>query len=78
VRGITAKTTEMLVNDLIAETARLRGVASNVDKKHYTEENCDISSELLTEQSGDIKERWRQRRKSGRHGNSLRSARQEV
>ncbi|KAM0866365.1 hypothetical protein ACQ4PT_042681 [Festuca glaucescens] len=78
VRGITAKTTEMLVNDLIAETTRLRGMASNVDNKHYTEENCDISNDLLTEESGDIKERWRQRRKSGRHGNSLRSARQQV
>uniref|UniRef100_A0ACD5Y2R0 Uncharacterized protein n=1 Tax=Avena sativa TaxID=4498 RepID=A0ACD5Y2R0_AVESA len=78
VRGITARTTEMLVNDLIAETARLRGLASNVDDKHYTEDNCDANDDLLTEESGDIKERWRQRRKSGRHGSSLRPTRQQV
>lgn len=78
VRGITARTTEMLVNDLIAETARLRGLASNVNDKHYTEEICDTKSDLLTEESGDIKERWRQRRKSGRLGSSLRPTRQQV
>jgi hypothetical protein len=77
VRGITARTTEMLVNDLIAETAWLRGMSGNVDDKHYIEENCDvISNDLLTEESGDIKERWRQRRKSGRQGSSLRQTRQ--
>lgn len=78
VRGITARTTEMLVNDLIAETARLRGLASNVNDKHYTEEICDTNNDLLTEGSGDIKERWRQRRKSGQHGSSLRPTRQQV
>lgn len=78
VRGITARTTEMLVNDLIAETARLRGLASNGDGRQYTEANCDVKTDVLTEECGDIKERWRQRRKSGRHGSSLRSARQQL
>ena len=59
VRGITAKTTEMLVKDLIAETARLRGLANNVDDNHHIEENCDTNNDLLTEKCGDIKERWR-------------------
>ena len=78
VRGITAKTTEMLVNDLIEETARLRGLANSVDDKHHMEENCDINNDLLTEKCGDIKDRWRQRRKTGRHGSSLRPTRQQV
>jgi hypothetical protein len=37
-RGITSKTTEMLVNDLIAETARLRGIGNNTDVKQDNEE----------------------------------------
>ncbi|CAD6219672.1 unnamed protein product [Miscanthus lutarioriparius] len=32
-RGITTRTTEMLVNDLIAETARLRGISNNAIAK---------------------------------------------
>lgn len=75
VRGITTRTTEMLVNDLIAETARLRGLASNEDANQYTEENCDVNGDVLTEDCNDVKERWRQRRKAGRHGSSLRLTR---
>ncbi|VAI17458.1 unnamed protein product [Triticum turgidum subsp. durum] len=72
VRGITTRTTEMLVNDLIAETARLRGLASNGDANEHTEENRDVNGDVLTEDCNDVKERWRQRRKAGRHGSSLR------
>uniref|UniRef100_K3ZVE0 DUF220 domain-containing protein n=1 Tax=Setaria italica TaxID=4555 RepID=K3ZVE0_SETIT len=71
-RGITSRTTEMLVNDLIAETARLRGISNNADGKQDVEEICDASKSHPVIECGDIKERWRQRRKSGRHGNSLR------
>lgn len=71
-RGITSKTTEMLVNDLIAETAWLRGISNNED----VEEICDASKSHPGIECGDIKERWRQRRKGGRHGNSLRSTSQ--
>ncbi|TVU00843.1 hypothetical protein EJB05_53691 [Eragrostis curvula] len=71
-RGITTKTTEMLVNDLIAETARLRGIADNASGKKDDEEQCNDNNSHPTKESGDIKERWRQRRKSGRHGNSHR------
>jgi hypothetical protein len=78
VRGITTRTTEMLVNDLIAETARLRSMTSNGDERQCTEANCDVNTEVVTEECGDIKERWRQRRNSGRHVSSLRSARQQL
>ncbi|KAL6655741.1 hypothetical protein ACP70R_006567 [Stipagrostis hirtigluma subsp. patula] len=71
-RGITSRTTEMLVNDLIAETARLRGVSNTVDGKQNIEEICDGNENRPANGCGDIKERWRQRRKRGRHGNSLR------
>ncbi|KQJ89856.1 hypothetical protein BRADI_4g28170v3 [Brachypodium distachyon] len=76
VRGITARTTEMLVNDLIAETGRLRGLAKNADEKQHIEENSNVNKCLLTGGCGDVKERWRQRRKIGRHGSSLRPTRQ--
>jgi hypothetical protein len=71
-RGITSKTTEMLVNDLIAETARLRGIGNNADVKQDNEEMCDANQINPGKECGDIKERWRQRRKNGRHGNSNR------
>ncbi|KAF7065211.1 hypothetical protein CFC21_071353 [Triticum aestivum] len=77
VRGITTRTTEMLVNDLIAETARLRGLASNGDANQHTEENHDVNGDVLTEDCNDVKERWRQRRKAGRQGSSLRLTRQQ-
>ncbi|XP_062194668.1 uncharacterized protein LOC133897852 [Phragmites australis] len=70
-RGITTRTTEMLVNDLIAETARLRGISNNVDGKQDIEET-DINKSRPTNECDDLKERWRQKRKSGRHGNTLR------
>jgi len=71
-RGITTRTTEMLVNDLIAETARLRGISNNAIAKQGTEEMCDANISDSARECGDIKERWRQRRKGGRHGSSLR------
>ncbi|KAG8056442.1 hypothetical protein GUJ93_ZPchr0002g25454 [Zizania palustris] len=71
-RGITTRTTEMLVNDLIAETARLRGMSSNADEKQDVEEICDANRGHLTKDCNDIKDRWRQRRKAGRQGNSRR------
>uniref|UniRef100_A0A0A9CGR3 DUF220 domain-containing protein n=1 Tax=Arundo donax TaxID=35708 RepID=A0A0A9CGR3_ARUDO len=70
-RGITTRTTEMLVNDLIVETARLRGISNNVNGKQNFEET-DINKSRPTKVCDDVKERWQQRRKNGRHGSSLR------
>lgn len=50
-RGITTKTTEMLITDLLAESARIRGA---------TETRQDLVHK-------DIKERWAARRKAARH-----------
>ncbi|KAE9607892.1 hypothetical protein Lal_00040023 [Lupinus albus] len=64
-RGITARTTEMLINDLIAETARIRGgyetekTTLEVERKH--DENVD-----LVANTSDIKERWMLRRKNAK------------
>ncbi|KAF8102230.1 hypothetical protein N665_0199s0006 [Sinapis alba] len=60
-RGITAKTTEMLIHDLLAETANIR-------KRLATGETDD--TQLLDEQRiakpGDIKERWAAHRRTSR------------
>ncbi|KAJ4974714.1 hypothetical protein NE237_007888 [Protea cynaroides] len=64
-RGITAKTTEMLINDLQAEAARIRGVSDNKagkDSELYTGARDEHPVEELT----DIKERWAQRRRDRR------------
>ncbi|KAI3467532.1 hypothetical protein Pfo_024195 [Paulownia fortunei] len=62
-RGITTKTTEMLISDLLAEAARIRQGCSTG--------NSDLSDEKSGEsQVGDaynIKERWALRRKNARH-----------
>ncbi|KAL3654060.1 hypothetical protein CASFOL_003741 [Castilleja foliolosa] len=60
-RGITTKTTEMMINDLVAEAARIRK-AGNFDEP---EEKCGESE---TQAVGyDIKERWALRRKNARN-----------
>ncbi|KAK6117922.1 hypothetical protein DH2020_048327 [Rehmannia glutinosa] len=61
-RGITTNTTEMLINDLIAEAARIRQAG-----------NCDLSNEKSGESQSqvvdtyNIKERWALRRKNARN-----------
>ncbi|PIN05593.1 hypothetical protein CDL12_21864 [Handroanthus impetiginosus] len=61
-RGITTKTTEMLINDLLAEAARIR--------QSYSTGSFDVSDEKSGEsQDGEvcnIKERWALRRKNGK------------
>ena len=68
----------MLVNDLIAETAQLRGISFNADGKQDAEEIGGASESPPGSEFGDIKERWRQRRRRGRHGNSLRLTESNV
>lgn len=70
-RGITARTTEMLIHDLLAETARIRGAAnydsSNRELTLSSEPNVGSPVRSAT----DIKERWRQRRSKHRRRRSL-------
>ncbi|KAH1198183.1 hypothetical protein AAZX31_18G128500 [Glycine max] len=65
-RGITARTTEMLINDMLAETARIRG-GYEAEKSKAEElqvkpgENVDLVSN-----TSDIKESWKLRRKNAK------------
>ncbi|XP_052879005.1 uncharacterized protein LOC108477576 isoform X3 [Gossypium arboreum] len=57
-RGITSKTTEMLINDLLAEAARLKG---GFDAENSVNE---INEQHQVEQINDIKERWNLHRRN--------------
>lgn len=61
-RGITSKTTEMLINDLLAEAARIRGGS---DSKSTTGELPKVESDEM-DQILDIKKRWALRRKNAK------------
>lgn len=70
-RGITTKTTEMLINDLLAEAARLRRSISDAELMQDIEaRSVSSSEELVLSGVNDIKERWQQRR-SARHRRRL-------
>ncbi|GER32239.1 hypothetical protein STAS_08301 [Striga asiatica] len=56
-RGITTKTTEMLIHDLLSEAARIR-LSGKFDDKNGKSVQRDVCG---------IKERWALRRKNGRH-----------
>jgi hypothetical protein len=59
-RGITAKTTEMLINDLLAETGRIRrGFAATAGDTGDSDEQGIVKLE-------DIKERWAKPRRTSR------------
>ncbi|XP_022776106.1 uncharacterized protein LOC111317873 isoform X1 [Durio zibethinus] len=65
-RGITAKTTEMLINDLLAEAARLTGGCDteNSNKELRLSEEISYHHHHQDEQIYDIKERWNLRRRN--------------
>lgn len=66
-RGITSKTTEMLINDLLAEAARIRGNSDESDAKTTTRELTKVQSdEFHMDQILDIKKRWALRRKNAK------------
>lgn len=64
-RGITSRTTEMLINDLVAEAARIRGdlAPENLNKEFQISEGI-IHTQVDT--ILDIKERWALRRRSAK------------
>ncbi|GMY26238.1 putative nucleoredoxin 1 [Fagus crenata] len=65
-RGITSKTTEMLINDMLAEAARIRG-GFYPEKSHQALEISEgMPDERLVENICDIKERWALRRRSAK------------
>lgn len=66
-RGITSKTSEMLISDLLAEAARIRGNSDESDAKTTTREITKVESdEFHMDQILDIKKRWALRRKNAK------------
>ncbi|KAI9168654.1 hypothetical protein LWI28_000049 [Acer negundo] len=67
-RGITAKTTEMLINDLLAETDRIRrGLDTATKSNENLEERCrEIEDDFQIDQISNIKERWTLRRRNAK------------
>ncbi|KAK4380534.1 hypothetical protein RND71_002396 [Anisodus tanguticus] len=65
-RGITTKTTEMIITDLVAEAARIRGSSGN-DGYQGLKLNEESSVESQVGDIRDIKERWALRRRTARH-----------
>ncbi|KAJ9563765.1 hypothetical protein OSB04_008925 [Centaurea solstitialis] len=66
-RGITTRTTEMLINDLLEEAARIKGVSAT---DHVATSASDLrlgsADECGLDDTVDIKERWALRRRKGR------------
>ncbi|XP_076920158.1 uncharacterized protein LOC143581218 [Bidens hawaiensis] len=62
-RGITSRTVEMLINDLVEEASRIKGVSAT-DVVTTDLNRVQISSNEI--QSLDIKERWAMRRRRSR------------
>lgn len=66
-RGITSKTSETLMNYLLEEVARIKGIspaASSIGDEKSAEE---ITSEMNIDEVHDIKKRWAVRRRSALH-----------
>ena len=70
-RGITARTTEMLIHDLLAETARIRGAANYDSSNRELTLSSDPNVGSPVRSATDIKERWRHRRSKHRRRRSL-------
>ncbi|XVF84991.1 hypothetical protein PTKIN_Ptkin17bG0083200 [Pterospermum kingtungense] len=66
-RGITAKTTEMLIYDLLAEAARLTGSCDSENQNKEIRLSKEINEDRRLEQICDIKERWNLRRRNAKH-----------
>ncbi|KAF9626716.1 hypothetical protein IFM89_038890 [Coptis chinensis] len=72
-RGITVRTTEMLINDLLAEAARIRGDFGGVTSHQDTRQLLRATNKDIVHET-DIKERWKRRRRNMRcHKNRKRT-----
>lgn len=63
-RGITTRTTEMLILDLLAEAERIRGDVKSEVLKEELEISQGICNGNLLDSVLDIKERWAMRRRN--------------
>lgn len=64
-RGITARTTEMIVGDLVAEAARIRGSGNGEVPEPSEKPSQENNGEDIS--FTDIKERWALRRRNTKH-----------
>ena len=62
-RGITTKTAAMLMNDLLAEAERIKGVSDARKDSEDQRSIEEISNQLQFDEIWDIKERWALRRR---------------
>lgn len=65
-RGITSKTTEMLINDLLAEAARIRGELNPEKSNKELEMSQDQEILSQVDNVSNIKERWALRRRNAK------------
>ncbi|XP_068327126.1 uncharacterized protein [Pyrus communis] len=65
-RGITSRTTEMLINDMLAEAARLRGELNPEESNKEIEMSQDGEVLSHVDNVSDIKERWALHRRNAK------------
>ncbi|VFQ93173.1 unnamed protein product [Cuscuta campestris] len=68
IRGIATKTTEMIISDLLAESAQIRRSSQGEF------ESLKSSGDSRDDNLGDIKERWASKRRNGRNRSGRRSS----
>lgn len=76
-RGITTRTTEMLIHDFLAEAARIRGFTGNEEvfegpQTSSQEENNGEGNKKKKALVTNIKERWALRRRNAKHSHRRR------
>ncbi|KAK9675566.1 hypothetical protein RND81_11G015700 [Saponaria officinalis] len=64
-RGITAKTTETLINYMIEEVARIKGFSEETGSVENQKSVGNIDNTMNIDQIRDIKKRWALRRRNG-------------
>lgn len=66
-RGITSKTSETLMNYLLEEVARIKGISAETDLSRDEKSFREIASEMSIDEVRDIKKRWALRRRNALH-----------
>ena len=66
-RGITWKTSETLMNYLLEEVARIKGISPETDLSRDEKSFRELASEMSIDEVRDIKKRWALRRRNSLH-----------
>ena len=64
IRGITSKTSETLMNYLLEEVARIKGISPLTDLSPDEKFDQEMNNELKIDEVRDIKKRWALRRRN--------------